>query len=117
MVFRQVQPRANTKRLFFIQLEAVLVLLGAMRAHAVREAGIRMGGDAGLDLLPITLVIADTFARRAYRQHPAERSNLVGRGGEPLDQLFPFVSRKFLLRNIARNGGSADDLALNIFDG
>ena len=43
----------------------------AIRADAVAEFGLRMVPDVGLDLIPVTLVVPDFFARCADREQAA----------------------------------------------
>ena len=46
-------------------------LAGAFRADAVAEIGFRMIPDVGLDLIPVSLVVSDFFARGTDRKEPA----------------------------------------------
>src|ERR1041385_1627080 len=69
----------------------------AIGTNAVRELGVRPVMNVNFDLLPISLVVANLFARRTNREQSAQRFHAREGVGQFLDQLHPF---KLLLTNL-----------------
>jgi len=67
----------------------------------VAEFGFGMGGDVGLDLLPIALVVPYAFTRGANRQHTAEGFDFCQGFLQIRNKLFPLGFGALARRYIA----------------
>ena len=69
------------------------MLAQAVRADAVAEVGLGVVRDVGLHLLPVTLIIPDSFAGSAHREHAAQGLDLGQRILKLGDQPFTLFLR------------------------
>ena len=83
----------------------------------MRKIGIRSISNINLDLLPITLVIADFFASGANRQQAAEGFDLSQGVCQFLNQPQPLGFLALAFADIQRYGLCPNNFAVSIFDG
>ena len=98
------------------EFELAFVCLHARGTNAMRENDAGMFCNIGLHLLPVTFVVADTFAGGADGQQSGESLDLFRGGAELFSQLLAFILGLFLLADVAGNGRGADNFPRRIFD-
>ncbi len=91
-------------------------LRAALGTNAVCERGLRMVGNVGLELVPITLIVADLFASGADGEQAAEGLHVRQSAGKVLDQIKAFIFLLTLDGDVALDRGNADDAVLAVFD-